>query len=349
MTALSGPLRRSVALLAVALTACGTPTPDRSSAVAAPDTLAPQPLEARVDSTLISAPLSPAADSIAAFLVFAPRSERWFLVASRGKRALLDLGRVDTDVARDSTRRAAYESAVHARSPWPVGTPFRVRGAFGERVVTIDRFTSWNGRIVARLSMDSVLDAAARAANFVASAERLDSLPPADTVAVSSPDSAAMPPKRVGMDSCWQGKLPAPIAARLTAVRDSLRAALESGPRPPYERLQRRVAFGASQVTGCFGAARAAIVAHQRAGDVEWVRELAVLVDSAGAVTPITFNDLRFRAHELLGAFDADGDGVWDLTTRATTERAGATTVLRLDLAKRRAQRWTQGFAWERM
>jgi hypothetical protein len=36
-----------------------------------------------------------------------------------------------------------------------------------------------------------------------------------------------------------------------------------------------------------------------------------------------------------------------DLATRATTERAGGTSVLRLDLAKRRAERVAAGFAWE--
>ena len=98
---------------------------------------------------------------------------------------------------------------------------------------------------------------------------------------------------------------------------------------------------------GCFGVARRALVVSLRAGDAEWVRERMVLVAPNGAVTPLRVSDLRFRAHDLLVAFDADGDGVDDLATRATTERAGGTTVLRVDLGNKRAERLAGGFAWE--
>jgi hypothetical protein len=56
-------------------------------------------------------------------------------------------------------------------------------------------------------------------------------------------------------------------------------------------------------------------------------------------------DDGRFRAHELLTAFDADG--VDALGVRGTTQRAGGTAILRIDLAKRRADRLAAGFAWE--
>jgi hypothetical protein len=38
-----------------------------------------------------------------------------------------------------------------------------------------------------------------------------------------------------------------------------------------------------------------------------------------------------------------------DLATRATTERAGATTVLLLDLKGKKLVRFAQGFSWEEM
>jgi hypothetical protein len=130
------------------------------------------------------------------------------------------------------------------------------------------------------------------------------------------------------------------------AVRDSIESVLRME-RPEYERLQRRTKAASSQVRGCFGDSRRALVVSLRAGDAEWVRERLVLVAPDGAVTQLHVNDLRFRAHDLLVAFDADGDGVDDLATRATTERAGGTTVLRVDLAKKRAERLAGGFAWE--
>jgi hypothetical protein len=111
--------------------------------------------------------------------------------------------------------------------------------------------------------------------------------------------------------------------------------------------LQRRAKATSSQVRGCFGVARRALVVSVRAGDAEWVRERLVLISPDGAAIPLHVNDLRFRAHDLLTAFDADGDGVDDLATRATTERAGGTTVLRIDPQKRRADRMAGGFAWE--
>ncbi|HVT41099.1 MAG TPA: hypothetical protein VHE78_18830 [Gemmatimonadaceae bacterium] len=122
---------------------------------------------------------------------------------------------------------------------------------------------------------------------------------------------------------------------------------LRTGPQPPYERLQRKLSFASSQVVGCFGAARVALSVSLKAGNTEWVRERIVLIDTLGKVTSLRVTDYRFRAHELLVAFDADGDGIDDIATRATAERAGATTVLSLDLKTRRLTRLVAGFAWE--
>jgi hypothetical protein len=275
--------------------------------------------------------LSPLADSISAFLAFAPADEAWFTVTSRNRRTFLDVGRVDTEVRRDSARAAAYREAAAARSTVPVGTRFRLRGAWGAEDVTATAVDTWNGRIVLRLAGSPAMDSAARGkAALVATAFRTDSV--AEVVANSC--DRTTPPTGA-------------LTARVTQIGDSLAQELRSGPQPPYERLRRRMSIASSQVVGCFGTARVALVVSLKAGNVEWVRERVVLVDPSGAVTPLRVSDYRFRAHDLLTAFDANGDGVDDIATRATTEHAGATTVLVLDLSAKRLTRLTAGFAWE--
>jgi hypothetical protein len=85
----------------------------------------------------------------------------------------------------------------------------------------------------------------------------------------------------------------------------------------------------------------------QSAGDYEYYHELAVLVDTAGAVTPLKVNDLRFKVHEALRALDADGDGIDDIALRGHAPRIGGTVILRLDPAKKRLDYLGGGFAWE--
>ena len=247
---------------------------------------------------------------------------------------LVDIGRVDTEVRRDSSRAAAYREAVAKRTSVPIGARFRLHTSWGVEDVTASAVDSWNGRIVLRLAGSPRLDSAANGkATVIATAERSDNTAMAVTA---------------GADSCVRGTpLDAALAARVTQVRDSLVQELRSGTQPAYERLQRKMSITTSQVAGCFGAARVALAVSLKAGNVEWVREKIVLIEPGGKVTPIKVNDFRFRAHDLLLAFDADGDGIDDLATRATTERAGATTVLVLDLKAKKLTRLTAGFAWE--
>ena len=263
--------------------------------------------------------------------MFAPVGERWFLAASRNRRLLLDIGRVDTEVRRDSAHALAYRQAVERRSPVPLGTRFRLRGTWGAEDVTATAVDSWNGRIVLRLKGSASLDTLARGkAILLASAYRTDS------VASLAPDSC----DRVS-------PLPVGLATRVTAIRDSIAESLRKGPQPPYQRLRAKMVAGSSQLIGCFGTSRVLLAVHLRGGNVEWVRERLVLVDTLGAITSLRVSDFRFRAHELLVAYDADGDGVDDIVTRATTERAGATTILVLDVKARRLRRFLAGFAWE--
>ena len=278
--------------------------------------------------------LSPLADSISNYLVFAPLGDVWFTASSRGKRMLVDIGRVDTEVRRDSSRAAAYREAVAKRTSVPIGAKFRLHTSWGVEEVTASAVDSWNGRIVLRLAGSPRLDSAASGkTTVIATAERSDNTASA-VVAFA--------------DSCVRGiPFDAALAARVTQVRDSLVQELRSGTQPAYERLQRKMSIATSQVAGCFGAARVALAVSLKAGNVEWVREKIVLIEPGGKVTPIKVNDFRFRAHDLLLAFDADGDGIDDLAARATTERAGATTVLVLDLKAKKLTRLTAGFAWE--
>ena len=272
------------------------------------------------------------ADSLAGLITFVPVGESTFLAASRGKRLLLDIGRVDAEVRRDSVRAAAYRAAVAAHAPVKPGASFRLRAPWGEEDVTAGAIDTWNGRVVLRLEGSATLDSAAKGKNALVSAAVLR--------------AAKTPPRR---DSCARA-LPAtntPLALRVTALRDSLEKELRTGPQPIYPRLQKKLAVASSQVAGCFGTGRVALLVSVRAGNVEWVREKLVIVDTLGKATPVRISDYRFRAHELLLAVDANGDGIDDLATKAVTEHAGATTLLALDLKARKASRFAAGFAWE--
>jgi hypothetical protein len=279
------------------------------------------------------AKLSRLADSISNFLVFPPVSDTAFVVSSRNKRMLVDIGRIDAEVRRDSARAGAYREAVEKRSPVPLGTKFTLRGPWGMEEVTASAVDTWNGRIVLRVSGSAAMDSLARSKSTLVA------------TALVTPAGMKVTPQA---DSCDRVQpLPAELVARVAAVRDSLLDELRKGPQPLYDRLKKKMTLTTSQVSGCFGTGRVALVATLKAANTEWVREKLVIIDGAGKATAIRVNDLRFRAHELLQAFDADGDGVDDLATRATTERAGATTVLLLDVKGKRLVRFAQGFAWE--
>ncbi len=294
---------------------------------------------AAVRDTATANRLSPAADSMVPYLVFTPRDEHVLVAASRNKEMLLDVGRIDIDVRKDSTKQRLFREAARLLSPVPEQTVLRLAWAQGIEDVVADSFSVYNGRIVLKLRGSPALDTAARGkATVVALAMRADSAPPPAPTSCElrvSPDSAALAAEAART-----------LDARVAFVRDSLEQELRKE-RPAYERLQRRMKLSTSQVRGCFGPARRALVVSLRAGDAEWVRERLVLIAPDGALTVLRVGDLRFHAHDLLAAFDADGDGVDDLATRATTERAGGTTVLRVDLAKKRADRLAGGFSWE--
>ncbi len=311
---------------------------------------------AAVRDTASARRLSPAADSIAPYLVFVPTEERTLVAAVRNKVWLLDVGRMDFDVRKDNAKTRAFREAARVLSPVPPRTAFRLHWANGAEDVVADSFAVYNGRIVMRVIGSLALDSAARGkGTFVAFATRADSATPAAVTNCDlriEPDSAA----KAALAALTPAERKAQAAARklvdstydalVMHVRDSLEAILRID-RPPYERLQRKTKAISSQVRGCFGPARRALIVSVRAGDAEWVRERLVLIAPDGTVTALRIDDLRLHAHELLTAFDADGDGVDDLAVKGSTTRAGGTAILRVDLAKKRAERMAAGFSWE--
>jgi hypothetical protein len=287
-------------------------------------------------------PLSPLADSVSQLLVWTPRTQTWFAVAARGKRMVVDLGRADLDPRTSPALDSAYREATARTASVPVGTRLRVRGAWGSDEARVSGFGWANGRIVAELDVSPRLDSLARRGWLLpGTAYRL----PADAPP-AVPDSLHAAAPAVAADGCTRGPLPAPLAERVDLVRDSLAFWLFEQQAPPFERFSDLTRVESSRTVGCFGVGRVALVVSLRAGANEWLRERAVIVDDSGRVAPLRVQDLRFRAHELLTALDADGDGIDDLATRAVAERAGAISILRL-VDGRRLERLASGFAWE--
>jgi len=280
--------------------------------------------------------IPPLADTIAEKLVFPPVTQSWFLAAARGKRMLVDIGRVDMEVRRDPARLAAYKLAVEARTPFPTGTRFRLRGPWGADDATITGFDTWNGRIVATVATTPRVDSlAATVEPLPATAQLVDSASEALT------DTA-----------CVRGPLSPELEARVKLVRDSLEQALRETERPPYERLMKSLKSRSTSAAGCFPRGRVVVMATLWAGEYEWVRETVVLLDDAGSLTPLRLRDYRFRGHEALYAMDGDGDGVDDLATRGYGPSLGGTSVLRLVDGRTpkdpgRLERMATGFAWE--
>jgi hypothetical protein len=272
---------------------------------------------------------SPLADSIAEALVFDPTPQTWFTAAARGKRLLLDIGRVDISLRGDPRRLATYRVAV-ARMSWlRVGQRLRLHGPWGADDATVSGFDAWNGRIVTTLDAPPHVDSLA---------QRVEPL----VVAAQLVDSAQEPVK----DSCVRDRIGDDLALRADFVRDSLEQSLRDQAQPPYARLANSIRVQSTRAIGCFAEGRVIEIVSLRGGNVEYVLESAVLLSDSGAVTPLRVNDLRFHAHDALYAFDADGDGLDELAARAQADASGALVVLKLT-PKHTLERLTSGFAWE--
>jgi len=320
-----------------------TPIPGRDSG---PITIVAPPTRRQAPRVAPRPRLSPAADSVAAHLVFAPSNQAWFLGASRANRLLVDLGRVDMEVRKDPRLLEAYNEAVVALSPMPLRTRLRLRGPWGAEDATVAGFDTWNGRIVATLALSPFLDSLAHTEPRKPAGQKPAGRKPAPrpfiVIAVRA-DAASAP----AADSCVPDSLPPALAQRADSVRDSVSRLLTETAMPTIERLAHSAQVSSSRVVGCFGpAGRVLVVVGLRAGAGEYVRERIVAVNDSGWVTPLRVTDYRFTAHDALAAFDADGDGTDDLAARGIGRSAGGVVVLRL-VDGRKLERLASGFVWE--
>ena len=328
----AGKLRLTTIALLGAVTAAScrdrhkTPTAPAADTVAQLDTQTTKVVEAEPPKPA----LSPLDDSIADRLVFPPRGQLWFIAAARGKRMLVDIGRVDLDVKKEP-RASAFAEVVKRLSPVPIGTRFRLSGPWGADSAVLKEFSSWNGRVVGVLEVAPRVDSLART---------IEPLPAAAAITDSVVESVT--------DSCKRDSLGEELVDRAAIVRDSISQQILETAKPPYERLQNALKVSSSRITGCYGKlGRVLVIVSARAGNTEWVAERMAIVNDTGAVTPLKFSDYRFDAHDGVYAFDADRDGVDDLATRALGEAMGGLSVMRLDTARKRLDRLTAGFSWE--
>jgi hypothetical protein len=271
-------------------------------------------------------------------IVFAPSLVERFVVASRNKRLLVDLGRVDIATKQDAQQLALVRRVASLVGPLAHVSFVRVRGSWGTEVDSIKGYDVWNGRIVAVLAPSPRADSLLRkSATLLGVATRM--LVPADTT-TPVPDTLA------AVKGCARDSVPAELPARVALVRDSLVRWVTDSLKPPYG-LPTKLAVRGDTVSGCFGPWRSLVVVTTRTPAFDWSDERALLVAPDGKAAAARLRDLRLRTHESLAAFDADGDGVDELTARGLAPRMGAQSVLKLDPATRRFLRFASGFAWE--
>jgi hypothetical protein len=282
--------------------------------------------------------LTDAEQRVADGLVFAPSIIERFVVASRNKRLLVDLGRVDLETKQDAKQLALVRRVTSLVGPLSHVSFVRVRGSWGMEVDSITGYDVWNGRLVAVLAPSARADSLLRkSAPLLGVATRM--LVPADTTA---PDTAAA----TVAAGCARDSVPPALPARVAFIRDSLVRWVTDSLKPPYG-LPVKLAVRGDTTSGCFGAWRALVVVTTRTPAFDWSDERALLVAPDGKPATARLRDLRLRTHESLVAFDADGDGTDELAARGLALRMGAQSVLRLDPATRRFTRFASGFAWE--
>ena len=281
--------------------------------------------------------LTEAEQNVADGIAFAPSRMERFLVASRNKRLLLDIGRVDLESKLDASRLALVRRVAERVGPLAHVTHVRVRGTWGEEVDSIVRYDVWNGRAVAVLAPSPRADSLLRKNTpLVGVATRM--LVPADTTSVQTP------PPATGV--CVRDSVPAELPARVAVVRDSLVRWVTDSLKPPYA-LSAKLTVRGDTASGCFGPWRAVVVVTTRTSAFDWTDERSLLVAPDGKAVTARVRDLRLRTHESLVAFDADADGIDELAARGFAPRMGAQSVLKLDPATRRFSRFASGFAWE--
>lgn len=361
------PLVFVFAALAGLASAQGSTTPvakPASKPAAKPAAPVTAPIKLGPDGLRLGTDLAVVGDSIIARITWPPAGQARFVAAARGKRLLLDLARLDLDVRKDSARARAFRQVIAGKSPIPIGTAFTLHGKFGTINTKIAGLEVWSSRVVATLELTPAIDSMAKKDDkLTAVAERVGvALPVRAPAAASAPaavsSAAASQPAAVSpitstavptdAEPCTRDSISTELKTREKWLKDSLDLVVKNTPRPAYTGFSKKVITRFTRVLGCFGSyGRLALAMMLRDDRGEWFVERVVIVDDNGKVTPLKVTDFRFRAHEILGAYDVDGDGIDELATRATTERAGAVTVLRLDVKAKKLERMAAGFAWE--
>ena len=280
--------------------------------------------------------LTDAEQRVADGIVFAPSPTERFVVAARNKRLLVDVGRVDLEIRKDAELLALVRRVSERVGPLSHVTHVRVRGTWGEETDSIVGYDVWNGRAVAVLKPSARADSLLRR-NL-----------PLIGVAIRVPVSAdsALPPASAVTSACVRDSMPPELAARVAIVRDSIARWVTDSVKAPHASGS-KLAVRGDTASGCFGAWRAIVVVSARTPAFDWSEERTVLVAPDGKPAASRLRDLRLRTHEALVAFDADGDGIDELSARGLAPRMGAQSVLKLDPATRRFSRYASGFAWE--
>jgi hypothetical protein len=312
--------------------------------------------------------LGEAEQRVADRVVFAPRNTERFVVASRARRLLLDVGRVDLEVKGKADELALVRRVAARVGPLAGVTHVRVHGTWGVETDSIVGYDVWNGRAVAVLRVEPRTDSLLRrGVALVGVAARAHTPPASETPhpsfraseaiggigpsAARAPDPATVTPAGHATvpttPACVRDSVADSLRARVSVVRDSLVRWMTDSLRSPFPRLAQATAVRGDAVIGCFGAWRAGVIATSRTPTLVWNEERARLVGPEGKVSTARLRDLRLRAHELPVALDADGDGIDELAVRGLATRMGALSVLRLDPATRRFARLASGFAWE--
>jgi len=353
----SRPLRYALPLACLAASACANDS--RAARVPPRDTVAaPVPAETlsvaqRGDSGVRRATPKPrllddAEQRAADGITFAPTVTERFVVAARNKRLLVDVGRVDLPVRKDAELLAIVKRVSERVGPLSNVKHLRVRGTWGEETDSIVGYDVWNGRAVAVLKPSARADSLLKqSAPLIGVATRVR--PVADSAAAQATTPAPAPPSAPPATAtvpCERDSMPPELAARVAAVRDSVLRWVADSVKPPYASGGKLVVRG-DTASGCFGPWRALVLVSARTSTFDWSEERAILVGPDGKPASSRLRDLRLRTHESLVAFDADGDGVDELATRALAQLMGAQSVLRLDPATRRFARYASGFAWE--
>jgi hypothetical protein len=297
--------------------------------------------------------LTEAEQRVADAVVFAPKVTQRFLVASRNKRLLVDVGRIDLEGKLDAGLLSTVRRVSARVGPLANVTHMRVRGSWGDETDSIVGYDVWNGRAVAVLAANPRTDSLLRKNAplvGVATRDRADSADTAaSTVSVPAPvvKPAVAPSASAAVPVCVRDSIAPILGTRVSAVRDSLVRWVTDSLRSPFARFAKTTTVRGDATVGCFGPWRAVVVVTSRTPTFEWNEERALLVAPDGKVQTARLRDLRLRAHESLIAFDADGDGVDELSARGFATRMGAQSVLKLDPATRRFARFASGFAWE--